>query len=535
MRHALLCTLALACAGCLELPSLPSPHDASRHDAASPAPSFEILGLDVRDPHGTAWRSDAMPRSPAIALTFTLPPANPEEILLVRGALDDALASDLDTAPYRADTRARAVAAEARLDGDRVIVRPFEPLVAGETLTLAVPAWIEDDDGDRLPSPRTFTLVVSTRSDAGARALDAWPPDGAFEVTTELALAAVRFDGALADPARAVQLVDGNGYAAPCAIALEPCASIGWTEGTCVVMRPSMALSASTPYELRVASGALDTTGAEIPAFTARFSTAAGTPAPLALVPVACTALGETEVGGACAEADDESVVLRAQLSAAARIAWRAASHAGTALAPRGEVSIRLEGLAADSALTLAIDAIDMAGATIPLAFAVATTPPLAPFSITEVRAYPAGTQPRQEYVEIANVGSASTSLSGLFLSTSTTSSGEALPDVLVAPGQRVLVVPATFDPTDLGAGLDAPVPAATVLVRLHGSIGGRGLSDAGVPVFLRDADHHRVSRAPATPAPRRAVCIVRTSASWRAGDDGTFGYAAGDTCTPGR
>jgi hypothetical protein len=197
-------------------------------------------------------------------------------------------------------------------------------------------------------------------------------------------------------------------------------------------------------------------------------------------------------------------------------------------------VAIRVDALTPSTAVSLAIDALDYAGMHLPATLALETTEPLPTISITEVRADPLGPEPRQEYVEIENYGMVPVSLEGMHLADAAAADGDALPAVTIPPGAHALIVASGFDPDDASSG-DAPVPAGAILVRVDASLGSGGLSNAGEPLYLRDAMERWISAAPASPPPREGDCIVRTSASRRAGEPGTFGYAPGSTCTPGR
>ena len=278
--------------------------------------------------------------------------------------------------------------------------------------------------------------------------------------------------------------------------------------------------------------GTLDATGALVPESTARFTTGDGTPPPLHANPTVCRS-DEVPVGDACVRADDESLSLRLTLSGAARFAWSLGSRVGSSVAPRGEIAIGLDGLLPATPFTIAAGAADYAGQETVFTFTTATTEPLPTLSITEVRADPAGAEPRQEYVEIENYGPRPIVLAGLRLSDSD-GEGDALPAAEIAAGGRFLVVTDDFDPED-GSGGDATVPRGTVLVRVDHTLCAGGLSNSGEPVYLRDASHRRISAAPATPPPLQGVCIVRTAASMRSGDAGTFEYDPSRTCTPGR
>jgi hypothetical protein len=534
LRVVLPCSLAMI-AGCLSPPALPPRGDAGARDSGIDAwlPTFEVLGVEVADGHGRLWPRTGTPRRPSIAVRFSSAPADPSLVLLLEGAADADLLDDLDATPLRVSTLERAIEVEATLSGGTLTLVPLEPLEAAARVTVAVPRWLTDHGAHRLAMAFTSELTVSTRLDAGARATDAWPPDGAFEVAPALALAAIRFDGALEDPAHAVVLSDARGPVAASAM-LTPCASIGWREGTCVMIVPVASLASATSYGLAVASAARDATGMAMPAFGARFTTAASAPAPLSWASTACS-LGETEVSAGCARADDESITFHGQLSAAARVTWTAGAASGGLVAPRGTISLRVGDLVHDTAISLALDATDYAGLVSPLTLPITTTEPLPTIGITEIRADPAGPEPRQEYVEIENYGAMPVSLAGMSLADSASSMGDALPSVTIPAFSHALLVSSGFDPDETAGGADVAAPAGAILVHLDASLGSGGLSNAGEPLFLRDALGRWVSAAPSSPAPRSGVCIVRVSPSHRTGEVGSFEYDAALTCTPGR
>ena len=87
---------------------------------------------------------------------------------------------------------------------------------------------------------------------------------------------------------------------------------------------------------------------------------------------------------------------------------------------------------------------------------------------IVEILANPAGDEGQQEFVELQNVGAEPVDLAGFALSDG--KGQDVLPAKTVAPGQRVLVVPETFD----ALGTKDPPPAAGVpLIRVQGRLGG--------------------------------------------------------------
>jgi hypothetical protein len=516
-------------AGCLTPPILPPRPDAGLHDAA--LPPFALVGVEVRDTRGHVWPASAIPRSPSIRVAFTSPPADSSLVLLLTGEADADLAADLDSAPLRASTLARLIRASAHDEDGVVTLTPIEPLAPAASITIALPRWLEDGEGHRLDAAITQTLIVAAGSEAGAEASDAWPPDGAFDVSPALALAAIRFDGAIDDPTHAVVLSQRDAGFVVSRPGVTACEMIGWPEGVCVTLVPAAPLAPDTDYVLGIAPNAHDATGALMPAFEARFHTAAGVVAPLDWMPMMC-AIGETMLPSGCTRADDESISFRGQLSGAARLAWTAGASRGVGLTPRGTVSIRIGDLSAMTLVPFAVEARDYAASVTSLTLPITTTEPLATIAITEVRADPFGVEPRQEYVEIENFGASPVSLAGMRLADSPSAMGDLLPTVSIPAGAHALLVAADFDPDDTA---DVPPPAGTPLVRLDASLASGGLSNSGEPLFLRDAMSRWVSAAPASPPPREGVCIVRASTSHRVGEAGSFRYDPLLTCTPGR
>ncbi len=523
----------LSLPACLAPPALPPLPDAGApRDGASA--QLTLLSLRIEDARGIEWPVTAAPRMPIVRLEFSSPPFASDAVLLVSGEPDLDLLDDLDEAPLRAATTDRAIAVEATLRGPVLTLAPREPLAAGSVVTIAIPRFLEDARGARLTEARAEPVRISGAASAGARATDSWPPDGAFDVAPSLALAAMRFDGTLDQASRAIVLTDVAGHAVAASAEAAPCAMVGWAAGTCVTLIPTGPLAPSSTYLLGIADGARDGTGAALPPFSARFATAASDPAPIAVVNSPC-GLGETSIDDVCARADDESITVHAQLSSAARVRWRLDERTGELVTPRGALSLRIDPLASERDVVLDLDAIDYAGRTTTLALPLRTTEPLPRLTITEIRSDPAGTEPRQEYVEIANEGPVPVSLAGMTIADAVSAAGDALPAIVLPSGARALLVGSGFDPDDDASGRDAPVPPGALLVRLDASIGSGGLSNAGEPLFLRDELGRWISAAPATPVPRSGVCVVRVAQSLRTGEPGSFEYDADGTCTPGR
>jgi Lamin Tail Domain len=111
------------------------------------------------------------------------------------------------------------------------------------------------------------------------------------------------------------------------------------------------------------------------------------------------------------------------------------------------------------------------------------------PIAITELHANPLGPEPAQEFVELENVGPEPLDLGGLALEDE--KGMDLLPAAVIAPGERVLVVPAGFDPA---SEKDTPPAPGTQLVRVDTRLGFDGLSNSGERVQLRGRDGGLVS-----------------------------------------
>lgn len=136
---------------------------------------------------------------------------------------------------------------------------------------------------------------------------------------------------------------------------------------------------------------------------------------------------------------------------------------------------------AAGGWFTPAIRLVDQAGHEVTLDTAPVAASPAPGFAISEVLANAAGDEPDQEWIELVRTADTPASLAGLRISDGAAS--DVLPDLVVEPGARVLVVPAAF----AGGGADVAPWPGTPLARLDGPIGLGGLANAGEPVLLLD------------------------------------------------
>jgi hypothetical protein len=504
-------------------------------DAASP-PS--VGALTVRDARGAIRDATAVPRSPRLHLALGGDVHDAAlGVHLLRGAPDDALLADLATAPLRSDTLARGVSTDLVARADALEITPREALLPGAAYTLAVVGWLADAQGTRaLGVPRAFELRVSTSADDGAARIASWPPEGAPAVGPNLPLLATCFDGRVVGAADAIFLTDEAGIPVPATTRDVPCEGLGWRGAHCVAVLPHAALLGGARYALVAGEGLRDATGAAIPPTRAWFTTS-GAPDATPPEPIADAACAPDEItlDGSCALVDDGSVTLRLRTAEAVRasLSLAAAERRETFdLAPRGDVRLALRSLVPDSPYDAVLRLTDAAGLVVERAFEFATRPPLATLSITEIRADPRGSEPRQEYVEVVNFGPVPVDLQGFSLTDRADATGDVVTrSFMLPPGARVLLVAEGFDPEDDAD--DAPAPGVP-LVRLDGSLGSGGLANGGEPLFLRDAEGQRISAAPALAAPAPGACLVRASADPRDGAPDAFRPDAVGGCTPG-
>lgn len=520
--------IALALTGCLGNAPARPPDPGPTADGGRDRPA--IRSWTVRDFSGRVHPADRAPRRPVIVIESTVPLlGDPEPLALLASPPNEALRDDLERAPLRASTEALRVEATVERRGTALLLRPRGALEPGGTYTVALGAWAHDASGRSLDEPLAGALVVADGPDAGAAMTDTWPADGTAGVPATLPLVAVRFDGYV-DGTDAIGLGDDAGGEVPVRRQAVPCDLIGWRDGRCVVLRPAAALARGAAYRIVVGEDVRDATGAPVGPVTAMFRTASGGRATdLGWLSPTC-ALDEESVAVGCLLADDRSLTLRVRADAPVRL-WLVSAHAtDSAVAPRGEATLRLAGLSPGTPQDVTLRAVDLSGREQSVTSTWSTEADLAPLSITEVRADPRGPEPAQEYVEVANVGHAPVDLSGFTLADRADREGDRVSDaVLVPPGARVLLVADAFDPTHPE---DASVPPGVGLVRLGTSLGSGGLANGGEPLFLRDPEGRRVSAAPAVKPPEAGTCIVRIAADPRTGDAAAFAPAP---CTPGR
>ncbi len=154
--------------------------------------------------------------------------------------------------------------------------------------------------------------------------------------------------------------------------------------------------------------------------------------------------------------------------------------------------------------------------------------------AVTEVYADPAGPEPAQEFVEIANLGDEAIDVSGWMVDDEGDANGDPLPDgTLLGPRQVALLVAPDFDP--LCADDPAPAPGA-LIVYLPSSIGSSGLKNTEAEsVELYDGTGALVSRyAGEAGKPAAGVSAERIRADIPEGNPWAWRKSAPGGSTPG-
>ena len=525
---------ALTFCGCLA-PRRPSRADLGPIDRGPPPPApLAIADLQVRDDRGVPYPLDRAPRWPTVDVRWNEAPFPSDDGFWLFADIDEAeVLDDLDAAPLRQATLAAALPADVTRDGRLWRLRPRARVGPGVSLVVGVAPWVRHGvTGERLGEPWARSLRVAAGPEAGASAVASWPADGTVGVPPSLPRVAVRFDGAVHDVEAGVELwVDDARWEA--SAGREDCSPLGWPVGECAVVEPLRPLPRDADVEVRVTERMRDATGAPVGPWSSRFQTAREPDdAPPEPLPVAC-GLDEIAIPAGCLLVDDGAVELRLRFDEPVRLALSGGPHSPVTLAPRGEADLALRDLQADRAYALRVTATDLAEQRTSIDLDVRTAAPLATVSIVEVRADAGGPEPRQEYIELLNYGLVDLDLAGF----SITDRPDAVGDILDAglrlrAGQRALLVEDDFDPEDPD---DPRVPPGVPLLRVSGSLATGGLSNAGEPLFLRDAEGRRVSAAPALEPPGRGHCLIRVSDDPRRGDATAFAPDPDGTCTPGR
>lgn len=210
-----------------------------------------------------------------------------------------------------------------------------------------------------------------------------------------------------------------------------------------------------------------------------------------------CTALGP---GCLCAE-DDRAVIHGPSAPAFWVVDVDARSARGETSA---EVPFVVTELSASTSYALTGAVFDLAGRLTPLVARFQTEAAKARVVINEVYANATGPEPDQEWVELVNAGTLSTTLAGYVLED--VGGAAVLPDVELAPDAYALVVNASYTP-DPDYDLVPPDDAVRVVVE---RLGKNGLSNEGEALRLSAPDGTVVSRFPGQRASEPGVSAAR-------------------------
>jgi hypothetical protein len=332
-----------------------------------------------------------------------------------------------------------------------------------------------------------------------------WPPRGMAEGT---GLAIFCGEGVLAAGVGQVTLAP-SGTTADVRLGVDESGSFG---DTCleVVPRPGAAVGSLSLPPLLVGGVALE-------------------PLPLvtSTLPAAAFDCGEGELalGPACANVDDDRLVLRA---AGAPSFWAfGLPSAALALVDAGR-SFVLKGLDPAGVTRVRATALDVMGGTELVDVDVTTREPHAHVVINEVLSNPVGPETSGEWVELGNDGAAAVDLAGFVLRDA--GGALTLPAAPLAPAELVLLVNESFEPD---AALDVLPRARTRVVRLP-TLGTSGLANGGEPLRLSDANGRLSSSFPSLPARAAGVSLARRTLQAPDADATAFGPHAAPGASPG-
>lgn len=225
-----------------------------------------------------------------------------------------------------------------------------------------------------------------------------------------------------------------------------------------------------------------------------------------------CVALGP---GCICAE-DDRAVITGPNEAAFWVLDLAGRSTAGETTA---ELPLVVAELVPSTSHSLTGVVFDLAGRGTEVAARFRTGAPRARVVINEVYANAAGPEPEQEWVELTNAGTLSTTLAGYVLED--VGGAAVFPDVELAPNAHAIVVNASYSPEPD----HDPVPPAGTLVVMVERLGKSGLSNEGEALRLSAPDGEIVSRFPGHRASEAGISIARRT-PW-ADDAATDAFAA--------
>jgi len=507
-------------------------------------PRFVVAAYDVR---GLEMPLDALPRRPEFLVSSTRA-LEPAVLVLLQGSPDADLLEDLAGLPLRAAQDARAVASVVSQRGSQLRLAPRSALAAAAEYTLALPGSARVRGGAALgDGGPAFVAALRTlgSASAGATWMETVPAAGSSGVPPNLEAAFVALDGVVAveggalDTAIWLEAPDGSAISA--GAGRVDCGALDSRARTCVRLDLEGALRPNARYVLRSGRALHDVHGGPIEPLNAEFDTRAEPDVvPPAFEAIACRPDEHVTAFG-CLLVNDAGVELRARADESVRVAVRSWERQAAQLTAAGEIALPLVGFAPDEPFELALQAIDLAGNATEVSVASITAPLLATLSITEVLADPSGADLAQEYVELANFGSTALQLQGISLADASDEPTLIANDVELPAGARALLVAADFDPTrfepqsseiDVASGQpSAAIAPGARLIRVGSRLTKAGLANAGEPLFLRDADSHRLSAVPMQMA-GAGRCLQRRGSDPRSGRLEDFVQAS---CTPGR
>lgn len=535
-KNPIILGLLMQAGACLPpaLPALPDsdpePGDAAAPDLAPTPTAPRILSLSVQGHDGSVHPLLESPRRPVLSVEVDgALEGDDEPVMLLSGSPDSALLDDAQRPPLSGARDSRRVPCEVHRSPGLVTLTPTLPLDAGAHYTILVAGWARGE-GPSLAVPFAENLRVRSR-DGGAVLEDTWPAAGTSGVSASLPFLALRFDESVRGFETGVTLVRSDEAVVPADLTHRSCEDLGWPPGDCVVVTPNSALAVGRRYALVLSAPLRDRFDGPLEVERVSFTTGTTEVPPIEFTSLAC-ALDEIALDAGCVLADDGRIRLRLQASGPVRAFAQTGTVTAQAVAARGDLNLELAPLSPDMEHRVELRLVDLAGRSTNLLWALNTTPPLLPVSITEVRFDPKGPEPRQEYVEVINSAAVPIDLTAAMLSDRADRPG----DVIAAParipaGARALIVADSFEPEHPA---DPTVPPGVVLIRVGSSLGSGGLSNSGEALYLRDELGRRLSAAPALPSAGAGRCLVRIGDDARTGAASAFVFSAAGECTPG-
>ncbi len=427
-------------------------------------------GDPPRAPGVVAENFGAAPVSPTPSLRVTFsdvldPASTVEQVLLVRGEPDAAL----ERPPPPASEQDRLVAAKLEVDGADLTVTPRHVLDPESHFTLVLgPKLVVG--GAQLGRPIALAFDTGALDDAAPILSLAAPLDGAVDVPRNLRAVEARWSRPVSAPDD-VTLVDDAGVAV---------AALINADGVSVRFTLTEALAAERGYQVRAGPNAIDSAGraafGDPPGFMTGDEIREGIVAPR----------------GIDVRSSDRCAVMRFTTDVPAWSQSCIADHcASDGPSVTHEAALAIADLLDGRMLGYDVVAWDETTRPAGEETGPATAPPSLLLALTEILPKPLGPKLSQQFVELYNAGTQPIDLGSLTLHTA--AGGNALSSVSLAAGEYAVVVPIGFV---AGAGGDAAPAASALLVRVADAhLGGRGIKEAGEPVWIEDATGSVVTR----------------------------------------